>query len=132
MSNPGAGTLLWLLFLLTSPKRLRAGLQRVKAICQTLRVHAGLESLSVSHFKQAYQHQSFINVTLPKKEILAGCCVLVCCRQLNWPVTMGTISYLVGAEVDEVGAVYQEMIRILNVTSPTVCVTDVMASHCQE
>ncbi|XP_058474229.1 transcription factor IIIB 50 kDa subunit [Solea solea] len=108
------------------------GLQRVKVICQTLRVHSGIENLSQSHYQQAYQHDSFINVSLQKKDVLAGCSVLVSCRLLNWPITMGTIGCLVDADLEMVGAVYREMVKILNIVAPIINVTDVMEAHVQE
>lgn len=108
------------------------GLQRVKAICRILRVHQEIEDLSQTYYNQAYRHESFIKVSLQKKEVLAGCCVLVSCRLLNWPITMGTISYLLDADPMVVGVVYQEMVKILNIEAPTVNVTDIMEAHSQE
>nr|XP_046231173.1 transcription factor IIIB 50 kDa subunit [Scatophagus argus] len=108
------------------------GVQRVKAICRILRVNKETEDLSETYFRQAYQHESFIKVSLQKKEVLAGCCVLVSCRLLNWPVTMGTISSLLDADPMVVGVVYQEMIKILNIEAPIINVTDVMEAHGQE
>ncbi|XP_038590061.1 transcription factor IIIB 50 kDa subunit [Micropterus salmoides] len=108
------------------------GLQRVKAICRSLRVHSEIENLSQNYFNQAYQHESFLKVSLQKKEVLAGCCVLVSCRLLNWPITTGTISCLLDADPMVVGAIYQEMVKILHIEAPTVNITDVMEAHCQE
>ncbi|XP_069580524.1 transcription factor IIIB 50 kDa subunit [Brachyistius frenatus] len=108
------------------------GVQRVKAICRTLRVHAEIEDLSETYFKRAYQHANFIRVSLQKKEVLAGCCVLVSCRLLNWPITMGTISCLLDADPMVVGAVYQEMVKTLSIDAPILNITDVMEAHSQE
>ncbi|XP_054613301.1 transcription factor IIIB 50 kDa subunit [Dunckerocampus dactyliophorus] len=108
------------------------GQQRVKALCRALRVNAEIETLSSTYFAQAYEHESFIKVSLQKKENLAGCCVLASCRQLNWPVTMGTISCLLEADTVMMGAVFQNMIKILKIEAPLVNVTDVMEAHCQE
>ncbi|GAA6217057.1 transcription factor IIIB 50 kDa subunit [Lates japonicus] len=108
------------------------GLQRVKALCRTLRVNSEIEDLSQTYYNQAYQHKSFIKVSLNKKEVLAGCCVLVSCRLLNWPITMGTISCLLDADLMVVGAVYEEMVKILNIKAPIINVTDVMEAHSQE
>ncbi|XP_034997428.1 transcription factor IIIB 50 kDa subunit isoform X2 [Hippoglossus stenolepis] len=80
----------------------------------------------------AYQHEHFINVSLQRKEVLAGCCVLVSCRLLNWPITMGTISCLLDADPMVVGAIYKEMVQTLNITAPTINITDVMEAHSQE
>ncbi|XP_023262221.1 transcription factor IIIB 50 kDa subunit [Seriola lalandi dorsalis] len=108
------------------------GLQRLKAICRTLRVHGEIEDLSQTYYNQAYQHENFIKVSLQKKEVLAGCCVLVSCRLLNWPITLGTISCLLDADSMVVGVVYQEMIKILNIKAPIINITDVMEAHSQE
>ncbi|KAF3702075.1 Transcription factor IIIB 50 kDa subunit B-related factor 2 [Channa argus] len=111
---------------------LKKGLQRLKALCRILRVHKEIEDYSQTYYNKAYQHESFIHVSLQKKEILTGCCVLVSCRQLNWPITMGTISCLLDADPMVVGTVYQEMVKILNIEAPLVSITDVMEAHCQE
>ncbi|XP_019738375.1 transcription factor IIIB 50 kDa subunit [Hippocampus comes] len=108
------------------------GQQRLTALCRVLRVNAEVETLSSTYFAQAYEHESFLKVSLQKKENLAGCCVLVSCRQLNWPVTMGTIACLLEADIAILGAVYQEMMKVLKVEAPLVNVSDVMEAHCQE
>lgn len=117
--------LMYLCFILT-------GLQRVKAICRILRVNKEIEDLSQTYYKQAYQHQTFIKVSLQKKEVLAGCCVLVSCRLLNWPITMATMSCLLDADPMVVGVVYQEMVKVLRIEAPIVNVTDVVEAHSQE
>uniref|UniRef100_A0A3Q3JS17 Uncharacterized protein n=1 Tax=Monopterus albus TaxID=43700 RepID=A0A3Q3JS17_MONAL len=73
-------------------------LQRVKAMCRILMVHREIEQLSQTYYNKAYQHESFLKVSLQKKEVLAGCCVLVSCRLLNWPITMATILCLINAD----------------------------------
>ncbi|XP_034047449.1 transcription factor IIIB 50 kDa subunit-like [Thalassophryne amazonica] len=108
------------------------GLQRVRAICRILRVHSEIEELSQTYYQQSYQHQHFIKVALQKKEVLTGCCVLLSCRLRNWPITMGTISYLVEADPMVVGGIYQEMVEILKVETPIVNITDEMEGYCQE
>lgn len=108
------------------------GVQRLKAVCQILRVNKEIEELAQTYFNKAYQHESFIKVSLQKKEVLGGCCILVSCRLLNWPITMGTISSLLEADVALVGGVYQEMVKVLNIEAPVTNVTDVMEAHCQE
>ncbi|XP_037547744.1 transcription factor IIIB 50 kDa subunit [Nematolebias whitei] len=108
------------------------GLERVKEISRILRLRGEIEDLALTYFKQAFEHESFIRVSLQKKEVLAGCCVFVCCRQLNWPITMGTVSCLLNADQTLVGGVYQEMLKILNIEAPTFNITDVIESHCQD
>uniref|UniRef100_A0A3B4AKG1 Transcription factor IIIB 50 kDa subunit n=1 Tax=Periophthalmus magnuspinnatus TaxID=409849 RepID=A0A3B4AKG1_9GOBI len=95
------------------------GLQRVRALCRVLRVNSEIEKLSQTYFEQAYNHKSFINVSLTKKEALAGSCVLISCRMHDWPVTVGTIAYLIDTDSGAVGAVYQETLNTLNICIPT-------------
>lgn len=101
-------------------------------MCRILRVNKEIEDLSQRYYNQAYEHESFIKVSLQKKEVLAGCSVLVSCRLLNWPITMGTISCLLDADPMAVGIVYQDMVKILNIEAPIVNVTDVLEAHSQE
>uniref|UniRef100_A0A3B5L0H3 Transcription factor IIIB 50 kDa subunit n=1 Tax=Xiphophorus couchianus TaxID=32473 RepID=A0A3B5L0H3_9TELE len=100
------------------------GLERVKEMCRILRLNSEIEDLALTYFRQAYQQESFINVTLQRKEVLVGCCVYVSCRQRNWPITLGTISSLLDADQTLVGGVYQEMIKILNIQAPFVNIAD--------
>uniref|UniRef100_A0A3Q3JTQ0 BRF2-like C-terminal domain-containing protein n=1 Tax=Monopterus albus TaxID=43700 RepID=A0A3Q3JTQ0_MONAL len=106
-------------------------LQRVKAMCRILMVHREIEQLSQTYYNKAYQHESFLKVSLQKKEVLAGCCVLVSCRLLNWPITMATILCLINADPTLVGEVYQEMISALKIEAPIVLITDVIETHIQ-
>ncbi|XP_039856697.1 transcription factor IIIB 50 kDa subunit [Simochromis diagramma] len=108
------------------------GQQRVKAICRILMVNREIEDLSQTYYKMAYEHKAFLKVSLQKKEILTGCCVLLSCRQLNWPITVGTISCLLDADSMAVGAIYQEMVKNLSIEAPIINVTDVIEAHCHE
>lgn len=108
------------------------GLRRVKAICRTLRVNKEIEELSQNTFTRAYQHRKYIRVSLQKKEILVGCCVLVSCRLLNWPITMGTMGSLLDSDVLHFGSIYQEMVKILNIDAPSCSFLDEMEGYCQE
>ncbi|XP_054896012.1 transcription factor IIIB 50 kDa subunit [Poeciliopsis prolifica] len=108
------------------------GQERVKEMCRILRLNSEIEDLALTYFRQAYQQESFINVTLQRKEVLAGCCVYVSCRQRDWPITLGTISSLLDADQTLVGGVYQEMIKILNIQAPFVNIADVIEAHVQE
>uniref|UniRef100_A0A0S7EN16 BRF2 n=2 Tax=Poeciliopsis prolifica TaxID=188132 RepID=A0A0S7EN16_9TELE len=101
-------------------------------MCRILRLNSEIEDLALTYFRQAYQQESFINVTLQRKEVLAGCCVYVSCRQRDWPITLGTISSLLDADQTLVGGVYQEMIKILNIQAPFVNIADVIEAHVQE
>ncbi|XP_015240573.1 PREDICTED: transcription factor IIIB 50 kDa subunit [Cyprinodon variegatus] len=108
------------------------GLERVKEICRILRLNAEIEHLAQTYFRTAYQHESFINVTLQRKEVLAGCCVCISCRQRNWPITLGTICCVLNAEETLLGGVYQEMLKILNIQAPFVSVVEVIETHVHE
>uniref|UniRef100_A0AAQ4QXB1 Transcription factor IIIB 50 kDa subunit n=1 Tax=Gasterosteus aculeatus aculeatus TaxID=481459 RepID=A0AAQ4QXB1_GASAC len=108
------------------------GRHHVIAMCRILRVNREIEDLSQTFYSRAYQHKSFIRVTLRKKEFLAGCCVLVSCRMRQWPVTIGTISCLLDADLVEVGAVYKEMVTVLNIEAPSFNIYDVIEAHSQE
>uniref|UniRef100_A0A1A7WNW4 Transcription factor IIIB 50 kDa subunit n=1 Tax=Iconisemion striatum TaxID=60296 RepID=A0A1A7WNW4_9TELE len=113
-------------------RNLRKGLMRVKEISRIIRVRREIEDLALSYFKQVYEHEDFINVSLTKKEVLAGCCVLVSCRQRNWPITVATISFLLNADQALVGGVFKDMLTILKLETLTVGVIDVLEAHCQE
>ncbi|KAM4532974.1 transcription factor IIIB 50 kDa subunit [Fundulus diaphanus] len=108
------------------------GLERVKEICRILRLSSEIEDLALTYFRQAYVHESFINVSLQRKEVLAGCCVFVSCGQRDWPITLGTICCLLNADQTLVGGVYVEMMKILNIQAPFINITDVIEAHVQE
>lgn len=108
------------------------GLERVRAMCRVLRVNSEIEQSSQNYFSQAYNHKNFINVTLTKKDALAGCCVLISCRMYNWPIAMATIAYITDTDPDCLGRVYQDALKTLDVSVPALSVNDVMEAHCQE
>uniref|UniRef100_A0A1A8RTE3 Transcription factor IIIB 50 kDa subunit n=1 Tax=Nothobranchius rachovii TaxID=451742 RepID=A0A1A8RTE3_9TELE len=113
-------------------QNLKKGLSRVKEMCRVIRVRRNIEDLALSYFQQAYEHENFIRVNLTKKEVLAGCCVLVSCRQMNWPITIGTISCLLNADPALVGGVYRDLLKILKLEALTVGIIEVLEAHCQE
>lgn len=113
-------------------RNLIAGFCRVRALCRILRLSNNMESEAVSLFERAYNRPNFLRVTLMKKEILGGCCILFVCRQSNWPVAMGTISYLLGTDNCSMGAVYQELTTSLNIETTTKGITDLLESFCYE
>ncbi|KAI2659594.1 Transcription factor IIIB 50 kDa subunit [Labeo rohita] len=113
-------------------RNLIAGYSRVRALCRILRLSTDMESAVVSLFGRAYNHPNFIYVTLTKKEILGGCCVLSVCRQCNWPVAMGTVGYLLGVENATLGAVYREFTKALNIEISTVGIMDMLESFCYD
>ncbi len=91
-----------------------------------------MESAVVSLFGRAYNHPNFLYVTLTKKEILGGCCILSVCRQCNWPIAMGTMSYLLEVENATLGAVYREFTKALNIEISTIGIMDMLESFCYE
>ncbi|XP_051539551.1 transcription factor IIIB 50 kDa subunit [Myxocyprinus asiaticus] len=113
-------------------RNLIAGFSRVRALCRILRLTSDMESEVVCLFERAYNHPNFLHVTLTKKEVLGGCCILSVCRQSNWPVSMGTIGYLLGADTPLMGAVYQELTKSLNIENTTKGITDLLESFCYE
>ncbi|XP_026874036.2 transcription factor IIIB 50 kDa subunit isoform X1 [Electrophorus electricus] len=107
------------------------GLVRVRALCRILRLRSDMESGAVSLYERAYSHPSFIQVSLQKKEVLGGCCVLSTCRQHNWPVAMCTINSLLEAEPMLMGVVYQDLVKALDLQPPpTASLTDMLESYC--
>ncbi|XP_061119298.1 transcription factor IIIB 50 kDa subunit isoform X3 [Conger conger] len=108
------------------------GLKRVRALCRILRFPRVIEETAESLFGQAYEHPSFLNVSLQKKEVLAGSCVLLSSRQHHWPIAMGTIYSLLEASEHTMGMVYNELVKILNVDAPPNHIKDLLESHCHQ
>ncbi|XP_067289768.1 transcription factor IIIB 50 kDa subunit isoform X3 [Pseudorasbora parva] len=50
----------------------------------------------------------------------------------NWPIAMGTVAYLLGADNSAMGRVYQELIKSLNIKATTSSITDLMESFCYD
>ncbi|XP_071011500.1 transcription factor IIIB 50 kDa subunit [Oncorhynchus clarkii lewisi] len=107
------------------------GIHRVRALCRILRLTFLMEETAETHFKQAYEHPNFIRVSLQKKEVLAGCCVLATCRQHSWPIAMGTICCLLEANPRLIGVVYQEMVKTLKIEAPPTSIINLLETHCQ-
>ncbi|XP_046870675.1 transcription factor IIIB 50 kDa subunit [Hypomesus transpacificus] len=113
-------------------RNLIKGLQRLRAFCRILRLKTDTEKMSETFYKQAYSHPHFINVSLQKKEVLVGCCVLVSCRLCNWPIGMGTICSLLEADPNLLGMVYLQMIKSLKIEAPNTAIIEMLEAHCQE
>ncbi|XP_056099825.1 transcription factor IIIB 50 kDa subunit [Rhinichthys klamathensis goyatoka] len=113
-------------------RNLIAGFIRVRAMCRILRLSNDMESEVVSLFERAYNLPNFLHVTLTKKEVLGGCCILCVCRQRNWHVAMGTVAYLLGADNSVIGTVYQELLKSLNIKATTTGITELMESFCYD
>ncbi|XP_064164101.1 transcription factor IIIB 50 kDa subunit isoform X1 [Anguilla rostrata] len=108
------------------------GLKRVRALCRILRFPRVIEETAESLFQRAYEHPAFLKVSLQKKEVLGGSCVLLSSRQHNWPVAMGTIYSLLEASEHAMGMVYNELVKILNVEAPSHSIMDLLQSHCHQ
>nr|XP_023693762.1 transcription factor IIIB 50 kDa subunit [Paramormyrops kingsleyae]XP_023693763.1 transcription factor IIIB 50 kDa subunit [Paramormyrops kingsleyae]XP_023693764.1 transcription factor IIIB 50 kDa subunit [Paramormyrops kingsleyae]XP_023693765.1 transcription factor IIIB 50 kDa subunit [Paramormyrops kingsleyae] len=108
------------------------GLKRVRALCRILRLPPVIEETSESLFAQAYESTDFLHVSLPKKETLAGCCVLLGCRMQGWPVTMGTVTSLLDTDSCLMGTVYKMVVSTLKLESPHTNIMDLMEGHCRE
>ncbi|XP_028655008.1 transcription factor IIIB 50 kDa subunit [Erpetoichthys calabaricus] len=106
------------------------GLQRIRSLCRILRFSSNIEESSEVLFKKAYYHPAFLSTHAEKKEALAGCCVLVACRQNDWPITMGTISYLLQANGEVMHKVYTELVQKLHLETPPTDLTQLIESHC--
>lgn len=113
-------------------RNLIKGLHRVRAFCRILRLNWDTEQMSQTFYKQAYEHPHFIKVSLQKKEVLVGCCVLVSCRLRNWPIAMGTICCLLEADPTLLGVMYLEMVKTLKIEAPSTSVSDLLEAHCHE
>ncbi|GCC20762.1 hypothetical protein chiPu_0019329, partial [Chiloscyllium punctatum] len=106
------------------------GQKRVHDLCRILRVRPVVEDTASELYLKAYEHQSFLHVTLEKKEALVGCCVHISCRQHNWPLTLSTICSLLHVEPTLFSTVYQHLLKELRLDIPTLSLLDLVKTHC--
>ncbi|XP_055972920.1 transcription factor IIIB 50 kDa subunit [Sorex fumeus] len=106
------------------------GLRRVRDLCRVLHLPSTFEDTAVAYYQQAYQHPGIRAARLQKKEVLVGCCVLITCRQHNWPLTMGTICTLLYADLDVVSGTYMQIVKLLGLDVPSLCLADLVKSYC--
>ncbi|XP_059497164.1 transcription factor IIIB 50 kDa subunit-like isoform X2 [Stegostoma tigrinum] len=106
------------------------GQKRVHDLCRILRVRPIVEDSASELYLKAYEHQSFLHVTLEKKEALVGCCVHISCRQHNWPLTLSTICSLLHVEPTLFSTVYQQLLKELRLDIPTLSLLDLVKTHC--
>lgn len=106
------------------------GLRRVRDLCRVLQLPSTFEDTAVVYYQQAYQHPGIRAARLQKKEVLVGCCVLVTCRQHNWPLTMGTICALLYADLDMFSGTYMQIVKLLGLDVPSLCLTDLVKTYC--
>ncbi|NWR78988.1 BRF2 factor, partial [Centropus unirufus] len=108
---------------------LPTGIRRVQDLCKVLQLPAVFEETAVSYFQRALPHPSFHLVSLEKKELLAGCCVFVTCRQHNWPLTMGTICSLLYAKQELFASVFLSLQKELELSVPALSLADLVKTH---
>ncbi|XP_051051714.1 transcription factor IIIB 50 kDa subunit-like [Phodopus roborovskii] len=65
-----------------------------------------------------------------ERKMLVGCCVLITCRQHNWPLTMGTICTLLYADLDVFSGTYMQLVKLLGLDVPALCLADLVKSYC--
>ncbi|KAB1257623.1 Transcription factor IIIB 50 kDa subunit [Camelus dromedarius] len=85
---------------------------------------------AVAYYQQAYRHSGIRAARLQKKEVLVGCCVLITCRQRNWPLTMGTICTLLYADLDVFSGTYMQIVKLLGLDVPSLCLVDLVKTYC--
>ncbi|XP_057243256.1 transcription factor IIIB 50 kDa subunit [Malurus melanocephalus] len=108
---------------------LQRGIRRVQDLCKVLQLPAAFEETAVSYFQRALQLPAFHLVSLDKKELLGGCCVLVTCRQHNWPLTMGTVCSLLYARQELFASVFLSLQKELGLSVPALSLADLVTTH---
>ncbi|XP_032869881.1 transcription factor IIIB 50 kDa subunit isoform X2 [Amblyraja radiata] len=106
------------------------GMRRVRDLCQILRLRPVLQDSASELYSRAYDHPDFLHLGLDKKEALVGCCVQVSCRQHNWPLTMGTLCSLLHVPPPLFSAVFLQLIKDLQLDIPSLCLHDLVKTHC--
>ncbi|XP_074415224.1 transcription factor IIIB 50 kDa subunit isoform X2 [Zonotrichia albicollis] len=108
---------------------LQRGIRRVQDLCKVLKLPAAFEETAVSYFQRALELPAFHLVSLEKKELLGGCCVLVTCRQRRWPLTMGTVCSLLYAKQELFASVFLSLQRELELSVPALSLADLVTTH---
>lgn len=85
---------------------------------------------AISYYQKAYQLSGIRAARLQKKEVVVGCCVLITCRQHNWPLTMGAICTLLYADLDVFSSTYMQIVKLLGLDVPSLCLADLVKSYC--
>ncbi|XP_038602253.1 transcription factor IIIB 50 kDa subunit [Tachyglossus aculeatus] len=106
------------------------GLRRVKDLCRVLQLPATFEDTAVSYYRRAFQLPALRATRIQKKEVLVGCCVLVTCRQHNWPLTMGTVCTLLYADLELFSATYLQVVKLLGLDVPALSLADLVKTYC--
>ncbi|XP_036314778.1 transcription factor IIIB 50 kDa subunit isoform X3 [Pipistrellus kuhlii] len=105
-------------------------LRRVRDLCRVLQLPSTFEDTAVAYYQKAYQHPGIRAARVQKKEVLVGCCVLITCRQHNWPLTMGTICTLLYADLDMFSGTYMQIVKLLGLDVPSLCLADLVKTYC--
>uniref|UniRef100_A0ABK0LSX9 BRF2, RNA polymerase III transcription initiation factor subunit n=1 Tax=Rattus norvegicus TaxID=10116 RepID=A0ABK0LSX9_RAT len=105
-------------------------LRRVRDLCRILKLPLTFEETAVSYYQKAYQLSGIRAARLQKKEVVVGCCVLITCRQHNWPLTMGAICTLLYADLDVFSSTYMQIVKLLGLDVPSLCLADLVKSYC--
>uniref|UniRef100_A0A8I3WWG5 Transcription factor IIIB 50 kDa subunit n=1 Tax=Callithrix jacchus TaxID=9483 RepID=A0A8I3WWG5_CALJA len=106
------------------------GLRRVRDLCRVLQLPPTFEDTAVAYYQQAYRHAGIRAARLQKKEVLVGCCVLITCRQHNWPLTMGAICTLLYADLDVFSSTYMQIVKLLGLDVPSLCLAELVKTYC--
>ncbi|XP_074064902.1 transcription factor IIIB 50 kDa subunit [Macrotis lagotis] len=106
------------------------GLRRVRDLCRVLQLPPTFEDTAVSYYQRAFQHPGLHAARLQKKEVLVGCCVLVTCRQHNWPLTMGTVCTLLYANLELFSGTYLQIVKVLGLDVPALSLADLVKTYC--
>ncbi|NWT76613.1 BRF2 factor, partial [Prunella himalayana] len=108
---------------------LQRGIRRLQDLCKVLQLPAVIEETAVSYLQRALQLPAFHLVSLEKKELLGGCCVLVTCRQHRWPLSMGTVCSLLYAKQELFAGVFLSLQRELGLSVPALSLADLVTTH---
>nr|XP_004671546.1 transcription factor IIIB 50 kDa subunit [Jaculus jaculus] len=106
------------------------GLCRVKDLCRVLKLPPTFEDTAIAYYQKAYRLSGIRAARLQKKEVLVGCCVLITCRQHNWPLTMGAICTLLYADLDVFSGTYMQIVKLLGLDVPSLCLADLVKTYC--
>ncbi|KAM9194403.1 transcription factor IIIB 50 kDa subunit [Dugong dugon] len=106
------------------------GVRRVRDLCRVLRLPLTFEDTAVAYYQQAYRLSGIRAARLQKKEVLVGCCVLITCRQHNWPLTIATICTLIYADLDVFSGTYIQIVKLLGLDVPSLCLADLVKTYC--
>lgn len=102
----------------------------MRDLCRVLQLPSTFEDTAIAYYQKAYQHPGIRAARLQKKEVLVGCCVLITCRQHNWPLTMGTICTLLYADLDMFSGTYMQIVKLLGLDVPSLCLADLVKTYC--